>query len=364
MELPRYAMIDAYTLEELRHLYQMSDAKGRIRLLKKLYKGDQSPPSDVARPPFEIALLAVKDPHVEVRRWFARYGKFFDYSDNHAAGKNLEEYIKNDTDPFIRASLLENLGGNEFQFNKATTIERLAFVRRPGRGIQKLIEKIFDHEYTELGIDLKERKELILAFLTNKELLKELASDAMILDHDRRPVDGWEHFESINFFDKLWNFTLKWPKESNIQPIVFRCLPATDKTKSGIYSACGEISWKRAILDECDSRKDEETIKLGVKDPDGICRCIAYSKAPYIKSDVLEVILRSDDKDALLGLAYNKFLSGTDSEKVRERLQELGLDEWDSYMIEKKNKICSPKGIAFCESKGIIRRSVSEWRYP
>ncbi len=68
MELSRYTFPDDYVVEELRRKYHNSDAKGRIRLLKKLYRHDH-------RPLFEIALLAVEDAHVEVRQWIARHGK-------------------------------------------------------------------------------------------------------------------------------------------------------------------------------------------------------------------------------------------------------------------------------------------------
>jgi len=40
MALSRYAVIDAYTSEELRREYQASDAKGRVRLLQGLYLVD------------------------------------------------------------------------------------------------------------------------------------------------------------------------------------------------------------------------------------------------------------------------------------------------------------------------------------
>ena len=64
MTLHRYTFPDAYILEELQRAYQVADTKGRIRLLRKLYRGEQ-------RAPFEIALLAVEDPQVEVRQWIA-----------------------------------------------------------------------------------------------------------------------------------------------------------------------------------------------------------------------------------------------------------------------------------------------------
>jgi len=68
--LSRYATHDVYILEELRRLYQSSDANGRIHLLKKLYRNRRIAP-------FEIALLAVEDPNVDVRQWIARHGACF-----------------------------------------------------------------------------------------------------------------------------------------------------------------------------------------------------------------------------------------------------------------------------------------------
>ena len=111
MPLPRYAIIDAYTLEELRREYTIADAKGRVSLLKKLYRQSSY------RIPFEIARLAVEDPEVEVREWIARNGKYLDYSERRWEGdkciiefpeRNLEERLKNDPDPFVRACLREN----------------------------------------------------------------------------------------------------------------------------------------------------------------------------------------------------------------------------------------------------------------
>ena len=87
MGLGRYAVLDAYTLEELRREYARADAKRRISLLKKLNRQSGIPS--------EIAGLAVKDPGVDVREWIARHGKYL--------FKELEEYLKNDPDPFVRA---------------------------------------------------------------------------------------------------------------------------------------------------------------------------------------------------------------------------------------------------------------------
>lgn len=106
MALYRYAAIDAYTLEELRHEYKNSDIKGRIRLFKKIQKNGY-------RAPYEIALLALED--VELRQWMARHAVWLDYRDRGPDNpgerigppeRNLEERLRNDPDPFVRPCVL------------------------------------------------------------------------------------------------------------------------------------------------------------------------------------------------------------------------------------------------------------------
>ena len=79
--LSRYGIVDPYTLEELSRRYKMADARGRIRVLR-LFCGQQNgrgnEPPDL---PFEIALMAVEDPNVEVRQWIARNARFLHYGD-------------------------------------------------------------------------------------------------------------------------------------------------------------------------------------------------------------------------------------------------------------------------------------------
>jgi hypothetical protein len=60
-------------------------------------------------------------------------------------------------------------------FHEATHLERLALMRNPELWCgNKLIQRIFDYENQELGLTLEERKELIGAFLANKEALAQL----------------------------------------------------------------------------------------------------------------------------------------------------------------------------------------------
>ncbi len=184
MSLYRYDVWDAYTLEELRRKYTRADAKGRVSLLKELYSDSKG-----GLIPFEIARLAVEDENVEIREWIALHGRFLDYSQSRNERRNdsiefpernLEDRLKNDPEPFVRACLRENptafSGTGDFYwmpyFQQANHLERLALMRNPEVWCgNDLIKRIFDHENHELGISLEERKELIAAFLTNKEAL-------------------------------------------------------------------------------------------------------------------------------------------------------------------------------------------------
>jgi hypothetical protein len=102
--------IDAFAVEELRRQYLSADVSGRIALLQ----GNTLP--------FEIARLAVEDPRVEVRQWFARNGR--DYRESYEAGtghfafrfpdRNLLEILRNDDDNFVRASVYLNRAFSPF----------------------------------------------------------------------------------------------------------------------------------------------------------------------------------------------------------------------------------------------------------
>lgn len=100
MALYRYAVIDAYTLEELRHEYKNSDIKGRIRLFKRLHKMGYHAGYIV---PYEIALLALEDSNAELRQWIAQHA-WLDYRDwdpdTHERieqpERNLEDQMRHD----------------------------------------------------------------------------------------------------------------------------------------------------------------------------------------------------------------------------------------------------------------------------
>lgn len=94
--------LDAFALEELRREYQAADVSGRIAILQ----------SDTL--PFEIARLAVEDPNVEVRHWFARNGRDYREVLRDAGGRfrfserDLLEILRKDSDPFVRACVYAN----------------------------------------------------------------------------------------------------------------------------------------------------------------------------------------------------------------------------------------------------------------
>jgi hypothetical protein len=263
MALYRYAAIDAYTLEEIRHEYKNSDIKGRIRLFKRLQRNG-------CHAPYEIALLALEN--VELRQWMARHAAWLDYRDWDpdnpgerigSSEKNLEDRLRNDPDPFVRACLRENphvfdifdfLFKWQSYFQESTHIERLALVRNPNV-CEGLIEHIFNPEDTELGIGINERSELVKAYLTNAE-------------SDRQ--------DSLSF--KLWQLISKWPIFPGCpQALVYLSLGVSDRTKAEVYQACDDPVFRQCILKNS-TEQDIETLELGMKDADERCREIALSK--------------------------------------------------------------------------------------
>lgn len=328
MSLSRYTFYDSYIIEELRRKYQQASAKGRIRLLRQL-----------RHPPFEIVLLAVEDTNVEVRQWITRYGDL-DHRERALINgqwvfkfpeRNLSERLKNDPDAFVRACLWENLDlSGAFDFQNAPQMERLAYVRNPRVGIsQKFIEKLFDHEDTELGITLEQRMELILACLINAE---KMTARLRFDPHTFLVSDGGRVIQDEEHFSKLWKLASKWPKDFAIQYYVYRYLGTTEETMEEIYRTCDEPYWRLAILEHCCESEDSpyklpntRLIELGMKDDDYICRQYAYEKAfPISFVGILESVLQSEDKCALNGMASNKRLQADILLKVKERLDELG----------------------------------------
>ncbi len=365
MTLPKYDIIDSYTLEELKRKYQNSGAKGRIRLLKKLGMST----------PYEIALMAVEDPDVEVRQWIARNGEWLDYRKENYIGddlvykfpeRNLEDRLKADPDPFVRACLREN--PNVFRaipfsykwkeyFSEVTPLERLALVRNPNVA-DELIQHIFNHEDTELGIDIHQRAELVLAFLTNKEQIKRSYPSPYDLDL----LDPWDttFLDYYTHFRKLWELISKWPRvTSNPQWAVYRYLGATDKTKSKIYQTCDVPVWREQILRNC-TRKDTHTIQVGMEDSHEGCRELAYSQL-HEASPGFDSALKGSDKIALRGLAKNNNLSLIPLKMVRDRLKDLK-DEMGEREAQETIDMIGTSRPAEAESETLddLRKSISE----
>ncbi|HIC04186.1 MAG TPA: hypothetical protein EYO65_01465 [Nitrospirales bacterium] len=267
MELSRYRVIDAYTLEELRRQYHDADTNGRIDLLKEFNE-----PHTLPNFPYEIACLAVEDSHLEVRQWIARHGTYLDFrdgTDDTVQGeRNLIERLKNDPDPFVRACLRENpvflrpiVGDFRKFFEEATHLERLGLLRNPALGSDtgRFIEKLFDPDDSELEIDMGQRVELILAYLTNTKAIH-LYGEFIYAE-----------------FDEIWRLISRWPKEHKLDSVVYPVLPAPDDTKAEIYKNCKESVRRKFILKGCE-KKDVKTLELGLDDSDESTREIAEER--------------------------------------------------------------------------------------
>jgi len=263
--------LDAFALEELRREYQSDDAKGRIALLQN------------SQAPVEIARLAVEDPNVEVRQWFARHGR--NYESASVDGEMLE-ILRKDDDPFIRACVYANPGfspmlgsvatwaksgqalagmlvGAQQRDNwwrEATHLERLGMVRN--REFRSCL--LNELKTNELGLSREQQEELIRAFLARRDF-----------------VDHRDNGE-------LWDLIAEWPEESDLPPLVYRFLPVHDHTAAKVYRKTENPEWRRAILqmvwdEDVMERSVEryglhsETLDLAIKDATGVCRLLAYA---------------------------------------------------------------------------------------
>lgn len=183
----------------------------------------------------------------------------------------------------------------------------------------QLIERIFDPEDSDLAIGLSERRQLIAAYLTNAKSLSNAQRDPMDF------IDGLDSYSALEPFRKLWKLANKWPVESGVPHAVYVAVPTNESTNAEAYRDCGDPGLRSDILDSCGSA-DTETFELGMKDIDGNCRYIAFSRVGYVKLELVKALLEGDDKDALLGLALNESLSIETLKKVKDRLQELDDD--------------------------------------
>jgi hypothetical protein len=361
MSIPRYAVHDAYVVAELRSQYEAADTQGRIKLLEDLSGG---PEYRDARLPFELTLLAVSDPSVEVRRWIARNARHLDYRErdglapetylfpdrvkvsdivsefvSQPAGyrfpeRNLVARLKDDPEPVVRAALRENpciLGPLSLPhdslrwFRDSSHFERLALVRNT-QVHPRFILQLFDPEDRQLGIELPERCELCWAFLTNRALIEQIVADAG-LKGNAMPVDGLSFHEATSFLTSIWEHAVRLP-DNYLQMAVFRDVPADDHAKAAAYRACGLSPVRAQIIDSCDPDDDAETLRIARRDSDDECRELAYARTGTLNEEEIDSLVAGNDVAALKGLADNRGLPATIRasihERARLRLREVG----------------------------------------
>jgi len=337
MALPRYRVHDAYIIAELQSRYESADAAGRVTLLTQLYADEDH------QPLYEIALLAVTDPSVEVRRWVAKNARYLDYREGDkrrdsatlSDERNLEHRLATDPDPLVRASLRENpdiLGvfsmpdDSSRWFRDSSHLERLALVRNPSVS-RDLIAQLFDPEDQDLSIDLRLRFELCGAFLTNDALLNRITKEAGLKGHPAS-WDGWTWHTANKFLATLWENAAKWPKDSGDLPYaVFLYVPAPNDTKAKTYQVCQEPLWRRQIIYNSDA-DDEKTFQAALADTNDDCRKLAYERVTHLPEDQIDTVVKGNDLAALEGLADNRALAEPLQSKVhtqaRDRLKQLG----------------------------------------
>jgi hypothetical protein len=284
----RYDAIDVYTLEELLQDYRAANASGRIRLLQQLQ-------SQGWRLPFELALMATEDSDVTVRRWIARHGNGLDYREQKPGGgqkpeRNLEQWLSEDRDSFVRASLRENphvYGWRELNstkvFMETNHLERLALMRNSEQRYSWFrgspVQQIFDPEDQQLGISLQEREELILAYVSNPATVEASHRNIDSFDYGGSWEDNRKHLS------KLWELASKWPVGRGPWR-VYRYLGVDPRVRANTYRLCPDPLLRDAILEGCNPARDQRTLRLGLRDPDATCRDTANelcNQLGYIK---------------------------------------------------------------------------------
>ena len=269
----------------------------RVRLLRKLQTQHTLP--------YELAVLAVRDSNSEVREWFARCGDFSPWirrkfqvqpSPDLATGANkdwcqpqeahiadadfsreLVQIVLNDPDPFVRTCLHENssvfYGISDERwlkyFRGTDHIGRLALLRN-SKVANGLVEKIFNLECSELEINLNERIDLGLAFLSNVYRLHELKDQALLCDEHHPynpsgPAPGLH--DAGTLLAAIWKHSSKWPRETGIPAAIYRSVAVPAHVRSSVYASCGDTSLKFCIIDSCDWL-DRETPDIALHDKD------------------------------------------------------------------------------------------------
>jgi hypothetical protein len=299
--LSRYGIIDDYTLEELRRKYSAADVKGRIALLSAFWKAQHNFGPYPPNLPFEVALAAVEDPNAEIRQWVARFAKYLNFDPFETKLNSIEELdgadgwpkpgereltgkLRRDSDTFVRACLHENpnvVGSGSHwvtAFHSATHLERLALMRNPVAAShfnRPVIENLFDPEDVTLAIETTQRKQLVLAYISNPEAPRRsrLAEDYHRYVFGKLALDEFWHAdaehnweEDCQHLSRLWKLAQKWPHP--VPLLVFYYIGAEDKTRAETLQQCSDATLRSAILESCVGRLHPQTIALGSKSSD------------------------------------------------------------------------------------------------
>jgi hypothetical protein len=154
-------------------------------------------------------------------------------------------------------------------FRGTDHIGRLALLRN-SKVANGLVEKVFNLECSELEIDLNERIDLGLAFLSNVYRLHELKDQALLCEehhpyNSSGPPPGL--YDAETFLTAIWKHSSKWPRETGIPAAIYASLAAPAHVRSSVYASCGETSLKFCILDSC-GWLDQETVDIALHDKD------------------------------------------------------------------------------------------------
>jgi hypothetical protein len=301
-DFPRYRIQDPYINAELMRNYERGDSRGRIRLLRRVF-------SQSACLPYQLALAAVTDSDSAVREWMARNARSLDYREIRYEGtgdefkaipahpdRDLAERLKKDSDPFVRAALLENPIVSDFgfissywinAFNNCEPLERLAMMRNEKLDWE-LVTHILDPDDAVFSIETDQRRQLARACLVNKR----------VVESSRRSREHFRDYLDSKHSQTVWELSSKWPEDSGIQFLAFRSVQTEDSVKARVYSMCKSDALRETILESC-TPDDKETIKLGRTDNDSTARFIAYGRSRSMDRQEIEAALRrgKDEKD-------------------------------------------------------------------
>lgn len=300
--LGRYEKLDEYTTLELQEEYRFLNSVGRLNLLKKLNKREDGIP-------YAIAKMVISDESDFIRSWAAKYG------DSDFETRDLFDKFHEDKNPHVRASCFENpglyLGQKTLKkaFDNASHLERLAMMRN-GVLDSSVVDEIFDREKEELEITIQERKELVIAFLSNDKFAHHHFKESY-WDSDtffKEYLDGGGFAESIkyDYTNPLWEYSLTWDDHPKIQELIYAHINANDETRANVYQKTKESNTRWVILNNCNP-EHEKTLQLGRNDADKDCVQKAYSKS-YFNSGEWDKLIEDSREEVFKGLCENEFI--------------------------------------------------------